>query len=414
MKELDSQIIFAMVAIGIIGFAAGGIGYSLFFTGTTGETIDIKYGGQYYPGEFLLKGNPSFWDTYDLNVKHTLFSSGTENNEALLSGEIDINVGSDTKTIALFNAAAESGSIEPLIIGTVQRGDRYSTIIPADKDYTWADLTKANGKTVGYRAGTGADTIMRRYFAMDPDNLNLSFDDFNWQTMNVEDMPSALAAGQIDAFTAWEPTPTIAVDQGVGKVLRSYGDVALVPVSIHTTKAFAYSHPALVVAFLATQIDKQIMIETQKTTAATYAAEAASKQGSSVSANAFELLYDRIDYTIEFNQSIINDILATADFLKNVIDPPKITEIPTLEWDTRFVEAAKVLRNITQSTAISPSSQIEGDRLPSKGSILYLADKIARDFGLKGETDYISRSVAKSIMQAFSEAMSSFIAYIKS
>ena len=34
-------------------------------------------------------------------------------------------------------------------------------------------------------------------------------------------MPAALQAGQIDAFTAWEPTPAIAIDQGIGKILRS-------------------------------------------------------------------------------------------------------------------------------------------------------------------------------------------------
>ncbi|MHA2243694.1 MAG: hypothetical protein ACXADY_01865 [Candidatus Hodarchaeales archaeon] len=89
-----------------------------------------------------MKGNPSFWDEYDLKVDHTLFSSDTENNEAILSGKIGINCGSDTKTITLFNAAAKGESIEPLIIGTLQRGDRYSTIVPKDSGHTWSDLMK--------------------------------------------------------------------------------------------------------------------------------------------------------------------------------------------------------------------------------------------------------------------------------
>ncbi|MCD6445327.1 hypothetical protein J7L49_00880, partial [Candidatus Bathyarchaeota archaeon] len=64
------------------------------------ETVDIRYGGQYYPGEFLLLGKPDLWSKYNITVKHILFSSGAESNEALIAGKIDINCGADTKTIA--------------------------------------------------------------------------------------------------------------------------------------------------------------------------------------------------------------------------------------------------------------------------------------------------------------------------
>lgn len=141
------------------------------------ELMELSYGGAYYPDEFLLKKLPFFWRTYNLSVKHTLYSSGAEANYALLAGDIDINCVSDTKTISLFNAAAEAGNIEPLIIGITQHGDRYSTIIPNDSTKTsWTELL---GKRIGYRAGTGAHTVMLRYFTMDPDNLTLDFDDFN-------------------------------------------------------------------------------------------------------------------------------------------------------------------------------------------------------------------------------------------
>ena len=56
----------------------------------------ITYGGQYYPGEFLLKGY-DFFGEQGLDVNHILFSSGTENSIALISGSVDINVGSDSK-----------------------------------------------------------------------------------------------------------------------------------------------------------------------------------------------------------------------------------------------------------------------------------------------------------------------------
>ena len=48
-------------------------------------------------------------------------------------------------------------------------------------------------------------------------------------------MIAALDNEQIEAFTAWEPTPAIAEAMGIGRMLRTYGDIALVPASIHTT-----------------------------------------------------------------------------------------------------------------------------------------------------------------------------------
>ena len=310
---------------------------------------DLRYGGQYYPGEWLLYGHPEFWSKYDLAVDHVLFSSGAENNEAIISRQIDINCGADSKTIALFNAIPD----DALIIGTVQRGNRYTTIVRADSDIdSWDDLLKTEGKKVCTRFGTGAEGVLRRFFnkTLSPKlGRNYEWDDFEWVNLKVEEMTGALEAGHIDAFTAWEPTPAIAEAQGIGKPLMidghiGYGRIAMVPASIHTTKEFAYNHPALVVAFLAAQLDKADMINDDPEQAAQIASEAAAKKGIEVSADAFKKVFDRIDFRIDFNETIINEIYATAQFLK---DQGKIDTIPDLAWDTSFLEAAEALREIT-------------------------------------------------------------------
>ena len=302
------------------------------------EKGGIRYGGQYYPGEFLLYGHPEFWSEYGLEVEHTLFSSGAENNEALIAGKIDINCGADSKTIALFNAIPD----DALIIGTVQRGNRYTTIISADSDYTsWEDLI---GKKVATRFGTGAEGVLRKFYAQtysDTLGRNYEWDDFDYVNLKIEDMIAALDAGQIEAFTAWEPTPAIAEAQGVGKVLRTYGDVALVPASIHTTKEFAYNHRDLVVKFLAAQLDKAEMIKTDPEGAAEIAAEAATQKGIDVSAEAFVTVFGRINFQIEFNYTIIEAINDTAQFL---YEQGKIDEIPTLVYDQTFLDEAIALR----------------------------------------------------------------------
>jgi sulfonate transport system substrate-binding protein len=316
-----------ILALGIVLVAVS------FAPAMAGEELEnVNYGGQYYPGEFLLKAYPQFWENYGLDVEHILFSSGTENNMALISGNVDINCGSDSKTVSLFTAISDKA----LILATLQRGDRYSTVVRADSPYqTWHDL---KGKVVGTRLGTGAEQVLLRYFDQIED---LAWDDFNWVNIGVEDMTSALQNGSIEAFTAWEPTPAIAESQGVGRILRSYGDIALVPVSIHTTVEYAENHRDEIVRFLAAHLDKVALIEIYPEGAAELASEAATAQGSEVSPDAFLRIFTRVDFSMEFDETVLASIEDTAAFL---YEKGKIDMIPEFRWDGSFLEEAKALR----------------------------------------------------------------------
>lgn len=322
-----------MKALRLVGLTMLVLVLATSFMLTAGESLStVRYGGQYYPGEFLLKAYPQFWENYGLTVKHILFSSGTENNMALISGNVDINCGSDSKTVSLFTAVPD----QALIIATLQRGDRYSTIVRADSPYqTWYDL---KGKTVATRLGTGAEQVLLRYFDQVPD---LSWDDFQWVNLKIEDMISALQNGTIEAFTAWEPTPAIAEAQGVGRVLRSYGDIALVPVCLHTTVEYAETHREEIVRFLAAHLDKVDMIRTDPAKAAELAAQAASAQGIQVSPDAFERVFERVDFSLKFDENVLAAIEDTAQFL---FEKGKIDSVPEFRWDGSFLEEAKALR----------------------------------------------------------------------
>ncbi len=109
-------------------FVLGGTGVDML---NAGSKADIRYGAQYYPGEFVLKGYPQLWEKYGLTAEHILFSSGGENNQALISGRADVNCGSDSKTVGLFNVLGDKA----LIIGTIQKGDRYSTVVRVNSKY---------------------------------------------------------------------------------------------------------------------------------------------------------------------------------------------------------------------------------------------------------------------------------------
>ena len=295
-----------------------------------GELSVVRYGGQLYPEEFLLKGG-DFFSKYGLTVEHTLFSSGGENNQALISGAIDVNIGSDSKSVELFSAMGD----KVVIIAASQRGDRYSTMVRPDSGITsWYDM---KGQVVGIRLGTGAEQVVRRYFEKVGD---LKWEDFQWVDLKVEDMSAALADGAIVSFTAWEPTPAIAEATTGAKVMMSYGDIALTPVVIHTTREYADSHHDELVAFLRGHLDKLAMIQNDVDEASRLAAEAASAQGSEVSAEVFKAIFKRVNFSLDVDDEVVTALKDTAQFL---LEEEVIDIIPEFYVDTSFLEEAKKL-----------------------------------------------------------------------
>ena len=291
--------------------------------------VTIRYGGQYYAGEFLLYGlGPQFWHKYGIYVSHYIFPSAGPANDALIAGSIDINCGADTRTVTLFTAMPDKA----LIIGTVERGDRYSTVVSVNSTYqNWIDL---KGKKIGIKLGTGGECVLRKHF----EQQGIKWEDYQWLNMEVTDMVAYLQQGKIDAFHAWEFTPSIAEAKGVGRVIRTYGDIALTPASIHTTKKFVEENREAVVRFLAAQMEKADLIKNDPDEAARIAHEAAAQIGVDVPVEAFKKSFQRVDYQIEFNQTIIDAVVETAEFLKS---QKKIENIPTIVWDDTLLEDAR-------------------------------------------------------------------------
>lgn len=326
--RLTSRILIALALCAVLATACGSSETEVLGETTSAnsaELTQIRFGGQFYPGDFVLKGDPSLWG--GSNVEHILFSSGTENNQALISGDIDINVGSDSKSASLFAAIPD----EAVIIAIMQRGDRYSTIVSDPAHDSWESL---KGQTVATRLGSGAEQVLRRFF----DNTGgLAWEDFEWVNLKIEEMAPALENGSIAAFTAWEPTPAIAEAQGIGTAMMSYGDVALVPVAMHTTVDYAAAHREEIVQFLVAHIEKVRLIESDPAAAADFAAAAASAQGSEVSADAFLRIFERVDFSLAINDQALASIDDTVSFLYG---QGKLDSEPEIRYDATFLQEA--------------------------------------------------------------------------
>ena len=223
--------------------------------------------------------------------------------------------------------------IKVVIIAASQRGDRYSTMVNKDSGIkTWYDM---KGKKVGVALTTGAEQVIRRYFEKVGD---LKWEDFEWINLKVENMAAALADGSIVSFTAWEPTPAIAEATSDAVVMMSYGDIALTPVVIHTTKEFASTHHDELVAFLRSHLDKVNMIQTNVDEASRIAAEAASAQGTQVSPEVFKTIFKRVNFSLDVDDQVKAALADTANFL---LETKQIDTIPTFYFDNSFLEEAK-------------------------------------------------------------------------
>jgi ABC-type nitrate/sulfonate/bicarbonate transport system substrate-binding protein len=150
-------------------------------------------------------------------------------------------------------------------------------------------------------------------------------------------MIASLDRGQIEAFTAWEPTPAIAEARGIGRALMTYGDVSAAPVCLHTTRTFARENEEALVRFLAGHLDKAKLMREDPAEASRLASSAASSMGGSVSPEAFETVFTRIDFTVDLDPVAIESIREMAEFL---YQQGKISVKPELSWNASFLEQA--------------------------------------------------------------------------
>ena len=82
------------------------------------------------------------------------------------------------------------------------------------------------------------------------------------------------------------------------------------------------------------------MIQNDVDEASRLAAEAASAQGSEVSAEVFKAIFKRVDFSLDVDDEVVASLKDTAQFL---LDEGVIDTIPEFYVDTSFLEEAKKL-----------------------------------------------------------------------
>lgn len=143
-------------------------------------------------------------------IRYHHFLKGDDVNYFLKRGDLDVGVGGDMPTVSI--AAEHDVRISILM----QYG--FTSIVAARP----MQVSELRRKRIGYAFGSNAHYTLLSALASE----GLDESDVILVPMEVSEMPQALASGKIDAFSAWEPTPTIA--------LRGTGDCAIIRKKLST------------------------------------------------------------------------------------------------------------------------------------------------------------------------------------
>jgi NitT/TauT family transport system substrate-binding protein len=177
------------------------------------EKVKIGYQGIIMSLPTFVAAEKGLFEQEGLKVELIPFESGTLLISALIAGRIDASCCS---AIMPFWFAEQNTPDQFKIFlgyGIPSRKNR-SWVVIVKKDSPLKDLRDLKGKRVGTHPGATSVELARAIIRTQTDPEGIVF-----QEVPPSIIISALAAGQIDAFFAPEPSGMIAISQGIGRTL---------------------------------------------------------------------------------------------------------------------------------------------------------------------------------------------------
>lgn len=170
-----------------------------------------------------------------LEIRLHPFFKGADVNFFLKSGDLDVAMAGDMPAII-------AATVSDVVIAAQNRLG-FNSIV-AGRHMLIKDL---RGKRIGYVFGSNAHyTILQ---AISSEGLRET--DVYLVQLNINEMSDKLAEGHIDAFAAWEPTPTIALSRFDDFVIIHR---SLVSTYLYFSRSLADRHPGVVQQIIASQL----------------------------------------------------------------------------------------------------------------------------------------------------------------
>ncbi|KKM23376.1 hypothetical protein LCGC14_1615840, partial [marine sediment metagenome] len=180
-----------------------------------------------------------------LEIRFHPFFKGTESNFFLARGDLDVVLAGDMPTLT-------AASVYGITVGAQNRVGLNSIV--AKRPLLIKEL---EGKRIGYAFGSTAHHNILQ--ALHTEGLREA--DVRLIQLKVSDLPDALDHGEIDAFAAWEPTPTIALAKFDDFVIIHRG---LASTYLYFSNTFADRYPKAVHQIVASQLRTINWLKRQK------------------------------------------------------------------------------------------------------------------------------------------------------
>lgn len=185
----------------------------------TADVVKIGYKKSVPSFPIFVGINEKFFDKQNIQIEPIVFESTNQMIEAIVRGDIDASAVGAVEP-ALAAEAVSPGNFK--FYGQVQwNKNNFLDYVLVKKDSSISSIQELKGKKIGVSPG-GASVVYTKLFLknfFNPDEVQI-------EQLDNKTLIQALGAGSVDAIIGNEPLGTIAIQQGVAKVLleRPYTD----------------------------------------------------------------------------------------------------------------------------------------------------------------------------------------------
>lgn len=277
-----------------------------FFRGISEAAPKIRMGSrlEYYD---VIYREAGFDKKYGLEAEAVPFATGVEVVTALQSGSIDVaSSGHVPLTILL------SKTDKVLVVGggAYNAGSIYRMVVGKKTGYK--NINDLKGKVVATKIGSGSYKAFLSYIKA----KGLKEKDFQMKNATPAAIIGAMQAGTVDSGIWFEPTISIILHKGWGRVLLDFKGHATFQVHWLANRAFADKNPDVLVRFLAGAMDGQDLLMKDPKESAKLIARGYKRRGRKIPAKVFELGIPLMDFNPLIPQERIDEIKRTYKFFK--------------------------------------------------------------------------------------------------
>lgn len=178
------------------------------------NTIKVAYLPTDHSAALLVAKYNKTYDNNGLNVKTVQISTGSSIVDAVASGDVDIGYVGITPAMQ-----GISKGVPIKVVGSVNMVGSGIVVQPNSTITSPGDLKDKKIAT------PGVSSIQQVLLVYELQKYNITQKDVDLISINVFNIPSALAAKKVDAYISYEPFVSIAPYRGIGQVLMYSDDI---------------------------------------------------------------------------------------------------------------------------------------------------------------------------------------------